>query len=46
MESTYATNVEVMTQTSPGIINEWFSRYFPMTVVPERSKFTVAMSDG
>lgn len=29
-----------------GIMNEWFKRYLPMTVVPERSKLTVAMSDG
>ena len=38
--------VDVVTQISPGIINEWFSRYLPMTVVPERSKLTVAISDG
>lgn len=38
--------VEVMTLTRPGIINEWLSRYLPMTVVPERSKLTVAMSEG
>jgi hypothetical protein len=44
--SRYATMVEVNTQIRPGIMNEWFSRYLPMTVVPERSKFTVAMSDG
>ena len=42
----YATRVETMTDMSPGIINEWFSRYLPMTVVPDRSKFTVAMSEG
>jgi hypothetical protein len=46
MERRYATIVDVVTHTSPGIINEWFSRYLPMTVVPERSKFTVAISDG
>ncbi len=40
------TSVDTMVHTSPGIINEWFSRYLPITVVPERSKFTVAMSDG
>jgi hypothetical protein len=42
----YATMVEVNTQIRPGIIKEWFSRYLPMTVVPERSKFTVAISEG
>ena len=42
----YATSVEVMTQMSPGIMNEWFSKYLPMTVVPERSKLTVAISEG
>ena len=35
-----------MTLTKPGIIKLWFSRYFPITVVPVRSKFTVAMSEG
>ena len=39
-------NVDVSTCTMPGIMNEWLSRYFPITVVPERSKFTVAMSEG
>ena len=34
--------VDVVTQISPGIMNEWFSRYLPITVLPERSKFTVA----
>lgn len=38
--------VETVTQMSPGIMNEWLSRYLPMTVVPERSKLTVAISDG
>jgi hypothetical protein len=38
--------VEVVTQIRPGIIKEWFSKYLPMMVVPERSKFTVAMSEG
>ncbi len=41
-----AMTVEVMTLTSPGIMKLWLSRYLPMTVVLERSKFTVAMSDG
>ena len=40
------TMVLTMTLTSPGIINEWLSRYLPITVVPERSKFTVAISEG
>lgn len=38
--------VDTITDISPGIINEWFKRYLPITVVPERSKFTVAISDG
>ena len=38
--------VEVDTQMSPGIMNEWFSRYLPITVVPDLSKFTVAISEG
>ena len=38
--------VAVMTYTMPGIMNEWLRRYFPITVVPERSKFTVAISEG
>ncbi len=46
IERMYATMVEVKTQIRPGIMNEWFSRYLPMTVVPERSKFTVAISEG
>lgn len=41
-----ATNVEMDTQTRPGIMKEWLRRYLPMTVVPDRSKLTVAMSDG
>ena len=41
-----ATMVLVITLTSPGIMNEWLSRYLPMRVVPERSKVTVAISDG
>lgn len=45
-ERIYATIVDVLTQMSPGIMNEWLSRYLPITVVPERSKFTVAMSEG
>lgn len=38
--------VETMTLTMPGRMKLWFSRYLPMTVVPERSKLTVAISDG
>ena len=38
--------VDMDIHTRPGIMNEWFSRYLPITVVPERSKFTVAMSEG
>jgi hypothetical protein len=45
-ERAYATMVDTMTQMSPGIMNEWFNRYLPITVVPERSKFTVAISEG
>ena len=30
--------------TIPGIMNEWFSTYFPIFVVPLRSKFTAAIS--
>ena len=40
------TMVDTITLTSPGIIKLWLSKYFPMTVVPERSKFTVAISLG
>ena len=43
MASIYATIVDTITHTIPGSMNEWLSRYLPMTVVPERSKFTVAM---
>ena len=43
---TNPTMVLTMTLTRSGIMKEWLSRYLPMTVVPERSKFTVAMSDG
>ena len=42
----YATMVDTATLMSPGIMKEWLSRYFPITVVPERSKFTVAISEG
>lgn len=38
--------VDTITLVRPGSIKLWFSRYLPMTVVPERSKFTVAMSEG
>ena len=38
--------VAATTCTRPGIMKEWLSKYLPMTVVPERSKLTVAMSDG
>ena len=38
--------VETITLMRPGIMNEWFNKYLPMTVVPERSKFTVAISEG
>ena len=38
--------VAIITCIIPGTINEWFSKYLPMTVVPDLSKFTVAMSDG
>jgi hypothetical protein len=46
MDSRYATIVDVKTLMRPGIMNEWFSRYLPIIVVPERSKFTVAISLG
>ncbi len=45
-ERRYAMMVETNTHTRPGIMKEWLSRYFPMTVVPDRSKLTVAISDG
>ena len=35
IESPYATRVETTTCIKPGIMNEWLSRYFPITVVPE-----------
>ena len=38
--------VETITQIIPGSMNEWLSKYFPMTVVPDRSKLTVAISEG
>ena len=40
------TRVAMPTLTRPGIMKLWLSRYLPMTVVPLRSKFTVAMSEG
>ncbi len=42
----YPTTVALTTWIMPGAMNEWLSSYLPMTVVPDRSKFTVAMSDG
>ena len=42
----YPTIVDTPTLIRPGIMNEWFSRYLPIFVVPERSKLTVAISDG
>ena len=42
----YATMVDTITQIIPGIMKLWFRRYLPITVVPERSKFTVAISEG
>ena len=41
-----ATRVETTTETRPGIIKLWLRRYLPITVVPDRSKLTVAISDG
>ena len=38
--------VDTVTQISPGIMKLWLSRYLPILVVPERSKLTVAMSEG
>lgn len=38
--------VDTMTLIRPGIMKLWFSRYLPIFVVPLRSKFTVAISDG
>ena len=38
--------VETITQIIPGSMNEWLSKYFLMTVVPDRSKLTVAISEG
>src|SRR5690606_25597139 len=31
--------------TSPGIMNEWFSTYLPIFVVPDRSKLIAAISE-
>ena len=31
--------------TTPGIMNEWFSTYLPMRVVPDRSKLIAAISE-
>ena len=46
MDKRYATIVETHTQMRPGIMNEWLRRYLPITVVPDRPKFTVAISLG
>jgi hypothetical protein len=44
-----ARNSPVITATAvatiPGIINEWFSTYLPIFVVPERSKLIAAISE-
>ncbi len=44
LEIMLATIVDTATLTSPVIIKLWFRRYIPITVVPLRSKLTVAMS--
>lgn len=41
-----ATMVATTTCTIPGIMKLWLTKYLPITVVPLRSKFTVAMSEG
>jgi len=42
----YATMVDTITHTKPGIMKLWFNKYLPITVVPLRSKLTVAISEG
>lgn len=42
----YPQTVAVNVWMSPGAMKEWLKRYLPITVVPERSKLTVAMSEG
>ena len=37
---------EVMVAISPGIIKEWFRTYFPIRVVPVRSKLMAATTVG
>ena len=36
----------VMVAISPGIIKEWFRTYFPIRVVPVRSKLMAATTVG
>ena len=36
---TIPSTTDTMVAISPGIINEWFSRYLPIRVVPVVSKF-------
>jgi len=45
-EIEYATTVEVLTPIRPGNMKLWFRRYFPMRVVPVRSKLMAARSLG
>ena len=35
-----------MVHTRPGIMNEWLRTYFPMRVVPVRSKLMAATTVG
>jgi hypothetical protein len=42
----YPTTQDVKTQINPGMMNEWLITYFPMRVVPDRSKPMAAKSLG
>lgn len=41
---TIPSTTDTMVAISPGIINEWFSRYLPIRVVPVVSKFMAAIT--
>lgn len=43
---TIPSTTDTMVAISPGIINEWFSRYLPIRVVPVVSKFMAAITVG
>ena len=45
LASTSPTSTATAVATSPGIMNEWFSTYLPILVVPDRSKLIAAISE-